>query len=215
MRQTIVTALAGVALLVPSLSQAATWKSDPKHASVQFAVRHLMVATVRGTFDKFDVTATIDENDVSQSSVEATIEVASVNTRNEKRDNHLRGADFFDVAKHPTITFKSKAVEKIQDHTYKVTGDLTLMGVTQEVVLNVSGSPKAIQDPWGNSRLGGGRHHHDQSHRLRTHAQHSPGIRRGSRSARRSRSQLISNSYRPRKAPSLQGPNHSPLPTLH
>ena len=155
MRQTIVTALAGVALLVPSLSQAATWKSDPKHASVQFAVRHLMVATVRGTFDKFDVTATIDENDISQSSVEATIEVASVNTRNEKRDNHLRSADFFDVAKHPTITFKSKAVEKIQDHTYKVTGDLTLMGVTQEVVLNVSGSPKAIQDPWGNSRLGG------------------------------------------------------------
>ena len=155
MRQTIVTALAGVALLVPSLSQAATWKSDPKHASVQFAVRHLMVATVRGTFDKFDVTATIDENDVSQSSVEATIEVASVNTRNEKRDNHLRSADFFDVAKHPTITFKSKAVEKIQDHTYKVTGDLTLMGVTQEVVLDVSGSPKAIQDPWGNSRLGG------------------------------------------------------------
>ena len=155
MRQTIVAALAGVALLVPSLSQAATWKSDPKHASVQFAVRHLMVATVRGTFDKFDVTATIDENDISQSSVEATIEVASVNTRNEKRDNHLRGADFFNVAKHPTITFKSKAVEKIQDHTYKVTGDLTLMGVTQEVVLNVSGSPKAIQDPWGNSRLGG------------------------------------------------------------
>ena len=155
MRQTIVAALAGVALLVPSLIQAATWKSDPKHASVQFAVRHLMVATVRGTFDKFDVTATIDENDISQSSVEATIEVASVNTRNEKRDNHLRGADFFDVAKHPTITFKSKAVEKIQDHTYKVIGDLTLMGVTQEVVLNVSGSPKAIQDPWGNSRLGG------------------------------------------------------------
>ena len=155
MRQTIVAALAGVALLVPSLSQAATWKSDPKHASVQFAVRHLMVATVRGTFDKFDVTATIDENDISQSSVEATIEVASVNTRNEKRDNHLRSADFFDVAKHPTITFKSKAVEKIQDHTYKVIGDLTLMGVTQEVVLDVSGSPKAIQDPWGNSRLGG------------------------------------------------------------
>ena len=155
MRQTIVAALAGVALLVPSLSQAATWKSDPKHASVQFAVRHLMVATVRGTFDKFDVTATIDENDISQSSVEATIEVASVNTRNEKRDNHLRGADFFNVAKHPTITFKSKTVEKIQDHTYKVIGDLTLMGVTQEVVLNVSGSPKAIQDPWGNSRLGG------------------------------------------------------------
>ena len=155
MRQMMVAALAGVALLVPGLGQTATWKSDPNHASVQFAVRHLMVATVRGTFDKFDVTATIDENDVSQSSVEATIEVASVNTRNEKRDNHLRGADFFDVAKHPTITFRSKTVEKVQDNAYKVTGDLTLMGVTQEVVLDVTGSPKAIKDPRGNSRLGG------------------------------------------------------------
>ena len=155
MRQMMVAALAGVALLVPGLGQTATWQSDPNHASVQFAVRHLMVATVRGTFDKFDVTATIDENDVSQSWVEATIEVASVNTRNEKRDNHLRGADFFDVAKHPTITFRSKTVEKVQDNAYKVTGDLTLMGVTQEVVLDVTGSPKAIKDPRGNSRLGG------------------------------------------------------------
>ena len=155
MRQMMVAALAGVALLVPGLGQTATWQSDPNHASVQFAVRHLMVATVRGTFDKFDVTATIDENDVSQSWVEATIEVASVNTRNEKRDNHLRGADFFDVTKHPTITFKSRTVEKVQDNAYKVTGDLTLMGVTQEVVLDVTGSPKAIKDPRGNSRLGG------------------------------------------------------------
>ena len=155
MQQMIVSALAGVALLVPSLSQAATWKSDPTHASVQFAVSHLMVSTVRGTFDTFDVTATIDENDVSRSSVEATIEVASVNTRNEKRDDHLKGADFFDVATHPTLTFKSKAVEKVQNNAYKVTGDLTLMGVTQEVVLEVTGSPKAMKDPWGNSRVGG------------------------------------------------------------
>ena len=155
MRQTMVAALAGIAFVVPSLSQAATWKSDPTHASVQFAVSHLMVSTVRGTFDTFDVTATIDENDVSRSSVEATIEVASVNTRNEKRDDHLKGADFFDVATHPTLTFKSKAVEKVQDNAYKVTGDLTLMGVTQEVVLEVTGSPKAMKDPWGNSRVGG------------------------------------------------------------
>ena len=155
MRQMMVAALAGVALLVPGLGQTATWKSDPNHASVQFAVRHLMVATVRGTFDKFDVTATIDENDVSQSSVEATIEVASVNTRNEKRDNHLRGADFFDVTKHPTITFKSRTVEKVQDNAYKVTGELTLMGVTREVVLEVTGSPQAITDLRGKPRLGG------------------------------------------------------------
>ncbi len=155
MRQMMVAALAGVALLVPGLGQTATWKSDPNHASVQFAVRHLMVATVRGTFDKFDVTATIDENDMSQSSVEATIEVASVNTRNEKRDNHLRGADFFDVTKHPTITFKSRTVEKVQDNAYKVTGELTLMGVTREVVLEVTGSPQAITDLRGKPRLGG------------------------------------------------------------
>ena len=155
MRRTIVVALAGIALMVPGLSRAATWKSDSAHASVQFAVRHLMVATVRGTFDKFDVTAIIDENDISRSSVEATIEVASINTRNQKRDDHLRCSDFFDVAQHPTITFKSKAVEKIQDYSYKVTGELTLMGVTREVVLDVTGSPQAITDLRGKPRLGG------------------------------------------------------------
>ena len=155
MRQTIVTVLTGIALMVPGLSQAATWKSDSGHASVQFAVRHLMVATVRGTFDTFDVTAIIDEDDISRSSVDATIDVASINTRNQKRDDHLRSADFFDVATHPTITFKSKAVEKVQDYAYKVTGELTLMGVTREVVLDVTGSPQAVTDLRGKPRLGG------------------------------------------------------------
>ena len=155
MRRMIVAALVSSALLVPGLSQAATWKSDSAHASVQFAVRHLMVATVRGTFDKFDVTAIIDEDDISRSSVDATIEVASINTRNQKRDDHLRGPDFFDAAKHPTITFKSKAVEKMQDYSYKVTGELTLMGVTREVVLDVTGSPQAVTDLRGKPRLGG------------------------------------------------------------
>ncbi len=155
MRRTIVVALAGIAFMVPGLSRAATWKSDSAHASVQFAVRHLMVATVRGTFDKFDVTAVIDEDDISRSSVDATIEVASINTRNQKRDDHLRGPDFFNAAQHPTITFKSKVVEKIQDYSYKVTGELTLMGVTREVVLDVTGSPQAITDLRGKPRLGG------------------------------------------------------------
>ncbi len=155
MRWTIVAALAGIVSLVPGLSQAATWESDPAHASVQFAVRHLMVATVRGTFDKFDVTAIIDEDDISRSSVDATIEAASINTRNQKRDAHLRGPDFFDAAKHPTITFKSKTVEKIHDYSYKVTGDLTLMGVTREIVLDVAGSPQPITDLRGKPRLGG------------------------------------------------------------
>ena len=142
-------------LALPTPSPAATWKSDPSHASVQFAVSHLMVSTVRGTFDAFDVTVVLDEDDVARSSVEATIETASVNTRNEKRDAHLRGPDFFDVAVHPTITFRSTQVEKIEDTRYRVTGDLTLCGVTRQVVLDVRGSPRPITDPRGIRRMGG------------------------------------------------------------
>ena len=143
------------ALALPTPSVAATWKSDPSHASVQFAVSHLMVSTVRGTFDTFDVTVVLDEDDVARSSVEATIQTASVNTRNEKRDAHLRGPDFFDVAAHPTMTFRSTQVEKIEDTRYRVTGDLTLCGVTRQVVLDVRGSPHPITDPRGIRRMGG------------------------------------------------------------
>ena len=157
MQRSIVSALAGIALLIPSLTQAATWKSDPTHASIQFAVSHLMVSTVRGNFDTFDVTVMIDDTDLSKSSVEVSIDVASVNTRNEKRDGHLKSPDFFNVAEeaNKTMTFKSKKVEKVSDTEYNVTGNFTLMGVTKEVVLNVKGSPKAMKDPWGNNRLGG------------------------------------------------------------
>lgn len=157
MQRSIVSALAGIALLIPSLTQAATWKSDSDHASIQFAVSHYMVSTVRGNFDKFDVTVIIDDTDMSKSSVEVTIDVASVNTRNEKRDGHLKSPDFFNVAEeaNKTMTFKSKKVEKVSDTEYNVTGDFTLMGVTKEVVLNVKGSPKAMKDPHGNNRMGG------------------------------------------------------------
>lgn len=144
-----------IVLLIPSVSRAITWKSDPSHASVQFALSHLMVSTVRGTFDKFDVSAVINETNPSESSVEVVIEAASVNTHNEKRDEHLRGPDFFDVQKHSTITFMSKIVRPAGDAVFRVTGDLTIMGVTKEVVLEVSGSPKPIIDPWGGQRLGG------------------------------------------------------------
>lgn len=153
MRLPLIALLAVLALPTPSL--AVTWKSDPSHAGVQFAVSHLMVSTVRGTFDAFDVTVVLDEDDVARSSVEATIETASVNTRNEKRDAHLRGPDFFDVAVHPTMTFRSTQVEKIEDTRYRVTGDLTLCGVTRQVVLDVRGSPRPITDPRGIRRMGG------------------------------------------------------------
>lgn len=153
MRRTCIVLLA--ALMLPSAGSAATWKSDPSHASVQFAVSHLMVSTVRGTFDAFDVTVVLDEDDVERSSVTATIDTASVNTRDEKRDAHLRGPDFFDVAVHPTMTFRSTQVEKIADARYRVTGDLTLLGVTRQVVLDVRGSPRPITDPRGTRRMGG------------------------------------------------------------
>lgn len=153
MRRTCIVLLA--ALMLPSAGSAATWKSDPSHASVQFAVSHLMVSTVRGTFDAFDVTVVLDEDDVERSSVTTTIDTASVNTRDEKRDAHLRGPDFFDVAVHPTMTFRSTQVEKIADARYRVTGDLTLLGVTRQVVLDVRGSPRPITDPRGIRRMGG------------------------------------------------------------
>jgi polyisoprenoid-binding protein YceI len=114
-----------------------------------------MISTVRGDFGKVSGTARIDPQDITKSSVEATIEAASINTRNEKRDAHLRNADFLDVEKYPTITFTSKRVEKLSDTRYKVTGDLTLRGVTKEVVLDVEGSPVPIKDPRGNLRVGG------------------------------------------------------------
>lgn len=145
-----------MALHLPACTWAAeVWEIDPAHTSAQFAIRHLMISTVRGDFGKVSGTAHVDTQDITKSSVEATIEAASINTRNEKRDAHLRNADFLDVEKYPTITFTSKRVEKLSDTRYKVIGDLTLRGVTREVVLDVQGSPVPIKDPRGNLRVGG------------------------------------------------------------
>jgi polyisoprenoid-binding protein YceI len=156
MRRFLVAVLAAVALGLPVvLSHAAMWDIDPAHTSAQFAVRHLMVSTVRGEFGKVSGTVSLDEQDPSKSSLEATIDTASINTRVEKRDQHLKSPDFLDVAKYPTMTFKSKKIEKVSDTKFKVTGDLTLHGVTKEVVLDVEGSPKAFKDPSGNLRVGG------------------------------------------------------------
>ncbi len=155
MRRFLAAVLAIVALGLPVLSHAAMWDIDPAHTSAQFAVRHLMVSTVRGEFGKVSGTVNLDEQDPSKSSLEATIDTASINTRVEKRDQHLKSPDFLDVTKYPTMTFKSKKIEKVSDAKFKVTGDLTLHGVTKEVVLDVEGSPKAFKDPSGNLRVGG------------------------------------------------------------
>lgn len=138
----------------PVLSQSATWQIDPDHSSFQFKVRHLMVTNVKGDFTKVKGAVTMDDKDVSNLNVELTIDAASINTGHAKRDEHLRAADFFDVAKYPTITFVSKKVTKDGPDRLKVTGDLTMRGVTQEVTVNVEGPTQEVKDPWGNLRRG-------------------------------------------------------------
>jgi polyisoprenoid-binding protein YceI len=146
--------LAVAVVALPAFAFAAdTWNIDTAHSQAAFSVKHLLISTVRGDFQKTAGKVVIDEADVTKSTVEATIEVASISTRDEKRDAHLKGADFFDVAKFPTITFKSTKVEKAGE-ALKVTGDLTMHGVTKSVVLDVTGPTKEVKDPWGLSRRG-------------------------------------------------------------
>jgi polyisoprenoid-binding protein YceI len=123
------------ALTAPALA-ATTYKSDPNHSTVEFKVRHFL-SKVPGEFNDFSATIVRDDQNPANSSVEFAIQAASIDTGVEKRDNHLRSADFFDVANHPTITFKSSKVEKVSDSQYKVTGPLTLRGVTKVITLAV------------------------------------------------------------------------------
>jgi polyisoprenoid-binding protein YceI len=130
------------------------WQIDPAHSAAHFSVRHLMISNVRGEFTKLSGSALLDPADPAKSSVEITIEAASVNTREPQRDEHLRSADFFDVANHPTLTFRSKRVEALGAENFKLTGDLTIRGVTKEVTFDVEGPTAPVKDPWGNIRAG-------------------------------------------------------------
>jgi polyisoprenoid-binding protein YceI len=145
-----------VALAFLSLSAAAqeTWQIDPAHSSAQFSVRHLGISTVRGAFTKVSGSVQYDAATPGKTTIQATIETASVDTRVEMRDNDLRGPKYFDVQKYPTITFQSKKVEAAGSGKLKITGDLTIHGVTKEAVLDVDGPSAAIKDPWGNQRMG-------------------------------------------------------------
>jgi len=129
------------------------YKIDGSHSKAGFAVKHLMVSTVRGDFSKVSGTIVYDEKNPAATKVNATIDVTAVNTNEPKRDEHLKSPDFFDVAKFPTITFVSKSAKKTADGI-AVTGDLTIHGVTKEVVLNVDGPTAEVKDPWGNMRRG-------------------------------------------------------------
>ena len=141
-------------LAVSAAAQTQAWQLDPAHSAAQFAVRHMGISTVRGNFTKLSGTVQYDPSDPSKSSIEATIDAASVDSRVEMRDNDLRSPKFFDVAQFPTITFKSKRVESGGAGKLKVTGDLTMHGVTKEVVLDVEGPSEPFKDPRGNSHMG-------------------------------------------------------------
>ena len=139
---------------LPAGAAESMWQIDPAHSSVQFSVRHMMVSNVRGAFTKVAGTVRGDEQDPTHATVEATIDTSSIDTREAKRDEHLRSPDFLDVAKYPTMTFRSKTITKTGDGRYDVTGDLTLHGVTREVVLHVEGPSPAMKDPRGGLRAG-------------------------------------------------------------
>jgi polyisoprenoid-binding protein YceI len=146
--------IAAFVLTVSAVAQLETWQIDPNHSASQFAVRHAGISTVRGAFGKTTGTVQYDPADVTKTSLDVTIDAASINTRVEPRDKDLRSPNFFDVEKFPTITFKSKKVEAAGKGKLKITGDLTIKGTTKEVVLDVDGPNGPTRDPRGNSHMG-------------------------------------------------------------
>lgn len=132
---------------------ATQWQIDTAHSSASFSIKHMMIAKVHGGFEKLSGTLVLDSSDITKSSVQASVEAASINTREPQRDAHLKSADFFDVEKYPTLDFKSTKVEKDGDDL-KVTGQLTIHGVSKEVVFQVEGPSQEMKDPYGNIKIG-------------------------------------------------------------
>ena len=129
------------------------WNIDPAHSGLNFSVRHMVVSKVRGRFAKFSGALSVDEEDVTRSVVEATIDAGSIDTGTPERDAHLRSPDFFDVEKFPELRFRSTRIEKLGDDRYRVIGELTIRDVAREVSLDVESGGRA-KDPWGNERVG-------------------------------------------------------------
>lgn len=152
--QFIVLAVIAVTLGVPAVAQSNAWQLDPAHSSAQFGVRHMGISTVRGTFTKLGGTARYDAANPKNDSVEVTIDTASVDTRVEMRDNDLRSDHFFDVQKFPTMTFRSATIESAGTDKLKITGDLTIRGITKPVTLDVDGPSKPVNDGQGHSHMG-------------------------------------------------------------
>ena len=135
------------------VAESQTWQIDPVHSASQFSVTHLGISTVRGVFEKTTGTVVFDPSDPTKTQIDATLDATTVNTRIQMRDNDLRSPNFLDVAKYSTITFKSKKAEAAGEGKLKITGDLTIHGVTKEVVLNVDGPSKPV-NAMGGTRMG-------------------------------------------------------------
>ncbi|HEY3626214.1 MAG TPA: YceI family protein [Terracidiphilus sp.] len=131
-----------------------TWKLDPAHSQAEFKVKHMMISNVKGSFSGLSGTLLENAADSSLSSVVATVDIASLTTGDAQRDAHLQSADFFEAEKYPQMTFKSTKVERKDEAEYRVTGDLTLHGVTKPVTFAVEGPSAPAKDPWGNTRIG-------------------------------------------------------------
>jgi polyisoprenoid-binding protein YceI len=136
----------------PDIRGKTAWKLDPSHTLVEFSAKHLMITTVKGRITDVEGTIYADDNDLTQSSVEATLNAKTIDTRTEQRDNHLRSADFLDVEQYPTIGFRSTRIEGNKEK-FALTGDLTIRGVTREITLDVTFEGQT-KDPWGGERIG-------------------------------------------------------------
>ncbi|WP_303722328.1 YceI family protein [Malonomonas rubra] len=144
--------IAGVLFSTSSVAETTHWDIDPAHSLAGFKVKHMMISDVRGSFRDIQGTVSIDEDNLKNSRVEVKIATGSIDTGIQKRDDHLRSVDFFDVENNPSLTFTSKHVTDISEDGFTMIGDLTLHGVTKEVALAVSGPSVEVKDPWGNMR---------------------------------------------------------------
>jgi len=131
-----------------------TWNVDPVHSVAEFKVKHMMISNVKGQFTGVKGSLALDESDVTKSRVEASIDAGSITTREAQRDAHLKSPDFFDVEKFPALSFKSTQIKRAGEGELAVAGDLTIHGITRNVVFTVEGPTPQAKDPWGNTRLG-------------------------------------------------------------
>lgn len=150
----VITLCTTILLALPLSAPASTWTIDPVHTTMQFKVRHLMISNVKGVFERFSGNLNLDDKEITRSKVDVTIDTASLNTNIQKRDEDLRSANFFEVAKFPAMTFTSTKVEKVGSNKLKITGNLTIKGISHPIVLDVDGLTPEIKDPWGGIRRG-------------------------------------------------------------